>query len=73
MRPWVVSAGLPSWMSATSQLVPPMSKVMMFRMPARRLMPSEAMTPPAGPESTVATGFFAALPNVATPPLDCMM
>ena len=29
--------------------------------------------PPAGPESTVATAFFAVAVNVDMPPFDCMM
>ena len=32
-----------------------------------------AITPPAGPERTVATGFLAEPSNVETPPLDCMI
>ena len=55
--PCVVITGFPWWISATSQLVPPMSKVMMLLMPTRSQVPIDAMTPPAGPERTVATGF----------------
>ena len=56
--PCVVITGSPWWISA-SQLVPPMSKVMMLLMPTRSQFPDDAMTPPAGPERTVATGFSA--------------
>ena len=73
MRPWVVTTGRPWWISATSQLVPPMSKVMMLSMPTLPLAPSDEITPPAGPDSTVATGMRAEVLKVETPPLDCMM
>ena len=45
----------------------------MLLMPTRSQVPMEAMTPPAGPDSTVATGFSAEPLKVETPPLDCMM
>ena len=73
MRPWVVTTGRPRWIRATSQLVPPMSKVMRSSMPALPLAATDEITPPAGPESTVATGMRAAVRKVETPPLDCMM
>ena len=65
--------GSPSLMSATSQEVPPMSKVMRFCTPVVRQAWTLAVMPPAGPESTVATAFFAVASKVAMPPLDCMM
>ena len=59
--------------SATSHDVPPMSKVMRFFNPVVRQVCTLAVMPPAGPESTVATAFFALAANVAMPPFDCMM
>ncbi len=60
-------------MRATSHDVPPMSKVMRFFNPVVRQVCTLAVIPPAGPESTVATAFFALAENVAMPPFDCMM
>ena len=50
-----------------------MSKVMMLAMPVMRLAATPAVTPPAGPDSTVVTAVRAASANVDMPPFDCMM
>jgi len=51
-----------------------MSKVMMFAKPVHAArIEAPAVTPPAGPESTVVTALRAAAANVAMPPFDCMM
>ena len=71
--PCVVIPGCSALTSATSQLVPPMSKVMRSEKPAERPSSTEAATPPAGPDSTVVTGSLCTCPKVAVPPLDCMM
>jgi hypothetical protein len=65
--------GWASLISATSHEVPPMSKVMRSRWPVSRAMVTPAVMPPAGPDSTVATAFFAVDSNVEVPPFDCMM
>ena len=57
--PRLCTEGSPSLISATSQDVPPMSKVMRFLSPVVRQVCTLAVIPPAGPESTVATAFFA--------------
>jgi hypothetical protein len=51
-----VSLQFPPCSSATSLLVPPMSKVMRFSKPAMRPMACAATTPVLGPDSTVRTG-----------------
>ena len=71
--PRLDSSGSPSLISATSQEVPPMSKVMMLADPLMRQASTPAVTPPAGPDSTVVTARRAAAANVAMPPFDCMM
>ena len=50
-----------------------MSKVMTFANPVVRHSWTPAVTPPAGPDSTVVTARRAAAGNVAMPPFDCMM
>ena len=50
-----------------------MSKVMTFLQPIVREAKPPAVTPPAGPDSTVVTARRAAAANVAMPPFDCMM
>ena len=49
-----------------------MSKVMMLRKALMRPARQPAVTPPAGPDSTVVTARRAAAANVAMPPFDCM-
>src|SRR5258705_12625641 len=56
----------------TSVEVPPMSKVMMSRVPATAQTRSAPTTPPAGPERIARTGSAAAVPADTDPPLDCM-
>ena len=50
-----------------------MSKVMMLADPLMPQASTPAVTPPAGPDSTVVTARRAAAANVAMPPFDCMM
>ena len=64
-----VTAGTPSSTRPTSALVPPVSKVIRSRHPAARPMAAAAMTPEAGPESTVLTAFAAAERAETLPPL----
>ena len=71
--PRLEKIGWPSLISATSQDVPPMSKVMMLAMPVMAQAATPAVTPPAGPDSTVVTAVRAAAGNVDMPPFDCMM
>ncbi len=62
----------PSFSSATSVEVPPMSKVIRSGMPTMRPSSCAATTPVEGPERTVRTGSRAACSNPITPPLDCV-
>ena len=64
-----VTAGTPSSTRPTSALVPPVSKVISRSAPAARPMAAAAMTPDAGPESTVLTAFAAAERAETLPPL----
>ena len=66
------SDGSPSSSSATSQLVPPMSSVIAFRIPASDASARLATTPPLGPESSSVTGSSAARFGEITPPFDCI-
>ena len=50
-----------------------MSKVMMLWKPVVRQASAPAVTPPAGPDSTVVTARRDAAVKVAMPPFDCMM
>ena len=50
-----------------------MSNVIRFSNPVVRHACTLAVMPPAGPDSTVATAFFAVAANVDMPPFDCMM
>ena len=65
----VEKRGSPST-TATSALVPPMSKVITRSWPACRATNDAPMTPAAGPESNVSTGRRPASDAVMTPPLD---
>ena len=56
-----------------SKLVPPMSTEMELASPAWLAMATLPMTPAAGPDSMVCTGFSTASPAVIVPPLDCIM
>src|ERR1700730_13066005 len=71
--PRLEKIGRPSLITATSQDVPPMSKVMMLGKPGMAQAAPHAVTPPAGPDSTVVTAVRAAAGNVDMPPFDCMM
>ena len=51
-----------------SVLVPPMSIAMMSAKPDSAATCALATTPPAGPDSTVCTGFSRALATVINPP-----
>ena len=63
------TAGTPSSTRPTSALVPPVSKVIRRPLPAARPMAAAAITPEAGPESTVLTAFAAAARAETLPPL----
>ena len=63
-----VIAGTPLRITLMSVLVPPMSMVMMCAAPASSATCALATTPPAGPESTVCTGFLRAEATVISPP-----
>ena len=67
-----VTRSCPSRTRQTSVLVPPMSQVMTLPKPAARAAPTPAVTPPAGPESTVRTGSRRARARGMTPPFDAM-
>ncbi len=58
--------------SATSVLVPPMSKVIRSAKPASRPTSCAPTTPVEGPDSTVRTGSRAACSKPITPPFDCV-
>ena len=63
-------SGTPPKQTATSDEVPPMSKVMMRSKPARRATNAAPFTPPDGPESTVWIGWSCAAPTDMRPPSD---
>ena len=54
-------------------VVPPISRVMTFFMPARRALNPAANTPAAGPDSSTNTGRSAAVEAGVKPPADCMI
>ena len=64
--------GVPPWISPTFAVVPPMSNEMTSSLPITLPRFADAMTPAAGPDSTMKTGFRAAAPAPNTPPLDCI-
>ena len=68
---WAASAASPPAISETSNEVPPMSQVMTLGNPAARAMARAAITPAAGPESAVRTGYRFAVSTAMTPPFDC--
>ena len=68
-----VRAGAPSRTRATSQEVPPMSKVSASGRCSRAARCAAPITPPAGPLSTVQAACSAATSMGRTPPLDCMI
>src|SRR5215475_9556215 len=68
-----VSCGSPSWRSAMSVDVPPMSKVMRSPWFRRRAACRLPAMPPAGPESTAPAARRTESATPATPPCDCMM
>jgi hypothetical protein len=59
-------------MIAAFAVVPPMSKEITFGQPMRRAMRAHAITPAAGPDSTMLAGLIAAADAVMTPPYDCI-
>ena len=65
--------GRPSLTNAMSALVPPMSKVIRSRYPARTQTDVAPMTPEAGPESIVSAVAWRASRAVVTPPFDFVM
>ncbi len=56
-----------------SLLVPPMSKVMMRGVPVAAASRLAAMTPEAGPDSSVSTGRVRAVARLSEPPLEAVM
>ena len=65
-------SGVPSRTTETSVLVPPISIPIKLAMPPIREMAISAITPAAGPDMRVLTGFSMALWAVPNPPFDCM-
>ena len=53
-------------------VVPPMSKLMISCRPTSSPSQAEAMTPEAGPDSTMVAGLSATTSALAIPPLDCI-
>ena len=72
MRVWL-SCAFPFCTRHTSVLVPPMSKVMMLRCPARLATWMAPLTPPLGPEKSVSIGRSPACSGVMMPPPEFMM
>ncbi len=72
MAPSRPATGPAASTSATSVEVPPMSKVMIGKQPARAATACAPTTPPAGPERIVRTGSRAAVAAPMMPPEDCM-
>ena len=65
--------GSPSRIRLALAVVPPMSKEITSANPSARPVCAEAMIPPTGPDSIIATGRSVATSGVITPPFDCMM
>ncbi len=63
-----VISGRPDTQTATSVDVPPMSNVRMRSNPAWDATNDAPLTPPAGPDSTVCTGFLHADSRLISPP-----
>src|SRR6478609_11281716 len=63
-----VISGRPETHTATSVDVPPMSKVRMRSKPAYDATNDAPLTPPAGPDRTVWTGFLHAASRLISPP-----
>ena len=57
----------------TSVEVPPISKDMIFLIPASFAIPKAPDTPPAGPERIQLTAIFLADPIEMLPPFDCII
>ncbi len=53
-------------------VVPPMSKLITSCLPTTSPSQAEAMTPDAGPDSTMVAGLSATISALAIPPLDCI-
>ena len=70
--PCWVSAISPSLIRQMSALVPPISTVMMSRMPQPSATSRAPTTPAAGPDSAVSAGARRMVAPPATPPFDCM-
>ena len=59
-------------MTEALAVVPPMSMLIAFGWPIRRVSSAVAITPAAGPDSITWTGRRRPLAAVMTPPFDCM-
>ncbi len=68
----VVTWGFPSITMLLFAVVPPMSKEMIFSLPARPPIYAAAITPPTGPDSIVFTALLLASLVVMSPPLACI-
>ena len=73
MAPSLVISGRPSRTRQMSALVPPTSIEMMSARPAGRATLTAPITPAAGPESTVCTGWRTQVAALVTPPSDFMI
>ena len=73
MLPSLVISGRPSRTRQISALVPPTSMEMMSPNPALRAMLTAPLTPAAGPDSTVCTGWRTHVAALVTPPSDFMI
>ena len=69
----VVVAGSPPSTIAALAVVPPMSKEITLSSPAARATAAQAITPAAGPDSTMHAGREAVADADIVPPLDCMI
>src|SRR6267154_2299614 len=63
--------GSPSRIRLALAVVPPMSKEITLAKPSARPVCAEAMIPPTGPDSIIATGRSVATSGVITPPFEC--
>ena len=72
-RPARFVVGRPSRSSETSVLVPPISKDMELATPVFSAICSVAITPAAGPDRAVCTGWRTAMSALIMPPLDFMI
>ena len=68
---WTTSGTIPLTVPAFA-VVPPMSKLITSSLPSIPPSQADAITPDAGPDSTIVAGFSDTSWEVAMPPLDCI-